>query len=133
MLASLSEASPEHIKDFLIICLAIASPLIALFSTRRSRIEPQPLEITTTDKFSTRDFCTLKHNEIATRFDRVETDIRNLYREIKSERVHTESLNEARTKETYNHMESIRKELSEKIDDLPPQIIATLKNTKGLI
>jgi len=133
LLAQIGDASPQHIKDFLIICLAISSPVIALFTARRSRIEPQPLEITQPEKPTTRDLCASKHSEIVTRFTRVEQDIQNLYREIKIDRTHFDSINESRTKETFNHIESVRHELSEKIDTIAPLVIATLKNTKNLI
>jgi hypothetical protein len=49
-------------------------------------ISPDPLRIEKLDKFATRDFCEMKHQEVHRRLDGHDADIRAIYNEIKTGR-----------------------------------------------
>lgn len=61
MFSQLTGASAEHIKDFLIIALALASPLIAILVGRRARIEPDPLRVQKVEGLVTKAECERQH------------------------------------------------------------------------
>lgn len=92
----------------------------------------QPLEVREHEGFATsNDLAVLEG-----RVDAVDADLRSLRKEIvangETRRASIEAKVEQTRREARDHTESVRIELSGKIDQLPAQLIATLKNTGAI-
>lgn len=130
MLAQLSAADPQHLKDWLIIALALASPILSVIGLvigRRARIEPDPLRVQKVETL--RDWCDSAHAAIGHRLDCHDAAINAIRAEIAHQRETAEAAARQRTSGIYQRIEDVRRELSDKIEAMPPQIIALLKNT----
>jgi hypothetical protein len=79
-------------------------------------IEPDPLRVVKMDKFATRDFCDMKHSEVARRLDAHDAAIQKLYDEIKAERSAQQIHASERSKTLFQAIGKTRDELTEKID-----------------
>jgi hypothetical protein len=64
MLAQLQTVDADWLKNLVIIGLAVASPLIALYASRRStRVEPDPLRVQAVDRLVTKEECGTLHKQ----------------------------------------------------------------------
>lgn len=99
------------------------------------RIEPQPLEVKQVHEFVRKDECAALHEqnrkrvvelaemlEAARRLVAAETEKAGFSRKA----IYTEI--KTTNDQTRNHIEEVRKELSEKIDGMPDRVIAILRN-----
>jgi hypothetical protein len=135
MIAQLSGADALHVKDFLIIALALAMPIIAIIGLvlgGKRKIEPDPLRVQKVENLVTKDFCLTSHNQIYQRLDGHDQQIGAIRQEMKHDRETSESAARVRSAGIYNKMDDNRRELSDKIDALPAQLIAMLRNTGAI-
>jgi hypothetical protein len=86
---NLSDAPPDQFKWTVIIILGLILVGLQVWTAVRQNktlISPDPLRIEKLDKFATRDFCEMKHNEVHRRLDGHDVEIRAIYAEMKSGR-----------------------------------------------
>lgn len=81
----------------------------------------QKREVTFGDQFVTKETCVSHHQAMEERIERLESNA-EAYRKDASE-------SRARL---YKHIEDVRRELGGKIQDIPTQVIVTLKNTGAI-
>ena len=82
----------------------------------RTKIEPTPFPVEKVDKLATRDFVEAQQRENQRRLDGHDSDIRNIYAEMKTNRVDSEQHASLRSATIFKKIEDVRVELSEKID-----------------
>lgn len=126
-------------------------------SKQATEISPQPLDVRIAHEFVRKDECVQRHGESTNKIQDIERQItalrseraddlrvaaagrKALYEKIEAVRKDVvgqlagifDKIDDVR-KEASEHSENSRRELTEKIDDLPNQVIATLKNTGAI-
>ena len=98
--------------------IAVAIKMLLPKKKETREISPQPLVIKSASECVTDQVC--KERMLA-----VEREIE----EIKSAKKEADASAKKDRKDLYDHVDKFRKELSNKIDDMPSQIVALLKNT----
>ena len=84
------------------------------------------VNVRTLDKFATRDFVTERHAEVGRRLDSHDKEISALRDDMKEERRNNEVHASQRSAGLHSKIESVRSELTDKIDDMPNRIIDQL-------
>ena len=133
--ADLTAVPADTLKWTLIVIIGLVLVGLQVWTAVRSsktQITPDPLRVEKLDKFATRDFCEQRHAEVSRRLDGHDKDVRTIYDEIKRNRADNESQANTRSVAVHAKIDDVRRELSEKIDDMPAQIIATLRNTGAI-
>lgn len=143
MLAQLSGASADHIKDFAVIGIAISMPIIsiaALAIGRKTRIEPDPLRVQKVEGLVTKVECERAHSSVhdalASR-QAIEDKIHDqLFAKVNAvDRRQTEQINILRTE--MHGMElrinATAEERATKVHDRVNEILAAENETRGTI
>lgn len=60
----LNAVPADWLKNLVIVALAIASPLIAIYASRRTRVEPDPLRVQEVKNLVTKDECERAHSSV---------------------------------------------------------------------
>ena len=87
----------------------------------QTEVTPQPLEVREAHRLVTDVEC-----------GRRSQDIQKQIEELKEARRTADIESSKHRKSVYDRIEQVRKELSDKLDNIPPQIVAQLLNTKQL-
>ena len=130
MLAQIENVAPSALRDFALIvggAAATAYYVKEIFwnGGNRRDIYPDPLRVQKMEKFVSEKDCASRHAEETARMSQLHQQLiaMEASRETQRRQV-SEDL-----KTIYNHIDEVRRELSQKIEDMPDRVIATLKNT----
>jgi hypothetical protein len=133
MLAELSAVAPDHLKDFLLIVLAIASPIAAwvglYYGRRRSvAVTPDPLRVQPVERWVTRDLCEQMHGATAKDIADVKarvTALENGQREM------VEAI-DRRMGEMRTEITAGLRGVHERVDNMPLEVVTLLRNTGAI-
>ena len=127
MIAQIQNVSSEHIKDFLLICLAGLSAAGVIWGfARRGKSEPreitpQPLEVRASEKFVTSKECAITHEGYERRF-----------RQLEEQQIQLRADMRADVGELHEKIRIMGAELGAKMDSQPDRLVALLKNTGAI-
>jgi hypothetical protein len=133
----LAQASPtpNSLMQFMLIVsmfanvgMAFATIFLA-FSSRNSKrtILPDPLNIQKVKRIVEEKDCFARHAESTKSIEQLHQQLNKLENSRETQRV----LASSEMGKIYKHIEEVRRELSEKIDNQPAALIAMLRNTKA--
>jgi flagellar biosynthesis/type III secretory pathway M-ring protein FliF/YscJ len=86
----------------------------------RTKEKPPPAET-----YMTKETCRREHEEIAQRFDRVETEVRAIREQIRQDRVELDQADEERASKLHDRINLIAEEM-------PGKVVSLLRNTGAL-
>ena len=129
MLAQLESVAPAALRDFALIIGGLAATAYYLKELFWGGEKiPQPLRTLKEEKFVTTSQCLKEHEEDRKQVAQLRQQFVNLEYSRETQRLQA---SEDR-KTIYKHIDEVRRELSQKIDDMPDRVIATLKNTGAI-
>jgi len=99
-----------------------------LVSTQSRTIDNQPIKVQSVEKIVSEKECIERHKSA---IDAVEGVKQQLVKLEDARQKDSEQASKDR-KTIYAHIDDVRRELSEKIDDMPDRVIATLRNTGAI-
>lgn len=115
--ADLQAVPADWLKNSVIVLLAIASPLIAIWAGgRRRKIEPDPLRVQKVDNLVTKDYCLSSHATLHQRLDGHDAAITAIRGEMRKDREDGELAARTRSAGIYHKLDDLRLELSDKMD-----------------
>lgn len=129
LFADLSTVNPVTLKDVIIMVIGIGGFVILILNHVKkpsTAITPDPLNVRNIDKLATRDFVQERDREYVRRLDGHDDEISQLREDMKEDRKQNEIHASARSGKIYDEISNLRKELTEKIDDMPDRVIDTL-------
>lgn len=121
----------------LVFCVALYNQLSKakanLFGEKKTtEVSPQPLVVKAVGEFAQERDCVGRYNQVEGQIAELRTKREeDLRAGSGSRRAIYEEIAKT-TEQTRRHMESVRTELSEKIDNMPDRMIAILRNTGAL-
>ena len=133
MLAQLESVAPQALRDFALIVGGLAATAYyvkELFwgGGSRREIYPDPLRVEKMVKNVSEKDCFLRNSEETKRIEQLHLQLVKLEESRETQR--RQASDDRKT--IYNHIDEVRRELSQKIEDMPDRVIATLKNTGAI-
>jgi septation ring formation regulator EzrA len=125
MLAQISAENLGTVIMGIAILVAIAASSLALLQTGKAQkrnIEPQPLEVAVTEKFSTRESCNQKHTETDRRMNTMEHEIATIRASIQETLLDYDRKSEERISKVHDRINALGTSISDKIGDLKRDI-----------
>ena len=130
MLAQVEQIPSDWLRNAMLFIAALAATayyIKALFWGDKSTV-PDPLRVQKVDRIVSEKECIARHTEAARELH----EVRQKFNQLEASReVQRQQASEDR-KIIYRHIDEVRRELSQKIDDMPDRVIATLKNTGAI-
>jgi len=134
----LAQATPEpgSTMQFILIIglfanigMAMATIYMARHAGKQREILPDPLRVQKMEKLAAEKDCMARHADSTRGIEQLHQQLIELE---KSRETARQQASEDR-RAIYKHIDVVRLELSQKIDDMPSKIIADLRNAKGLL
>jgi len=130
-LLALQGADPVHVRDVLIVMgflLSSGASAAAMIGTRRV----QRREVRMSDEYVTvKQFGTF-HTDVERRLGEQQESIRRIYQAIESLRRELMGLQDERGQRMHERMDHLEAEVNRRMQALPMEIVALLKNTGAL-
>lgn len=94
----------------------------------RTEIGPQPLDVRLTQELVRKEECVSRHDSALARINAIDSELKRL-RSDRTEELRLASVSRAGI---YNEIKKVQKDLTDKIEQMPNQIVSQLLNTKQL-
>jgi hypothetical protein len=94
----------------------------------KTDISPQPLDVRLVSELVRKEDCVARHEGTVARINAVESELK----ELRINRTEEQRLASVSRAGIYGEIKKVQKELTDKIDSMPNQIVSQLLNTKQL-
>jgi hypothetical protein len=136
-LAGLPDTFWKNFCIGLLVLLGAAVAIVTLWALTR-KPEPQrlnddpPIEIRKSPKRFNYELSEQRHGDHERRILQLEKTSNELLKKLDADKQEILDAGEERGDKIKDHVEAVRRELDEKIDNIPDRVIATLKNTGAI-
>ena len=121
MFAQLTNTAPEHVKDFILIGIALFGVVAlawGMVKKNTTTVAPDPLRVQKADGTVSREFCAQIHGDTTRRLDGHDKDIRDIYAELKRDREANENHASARSSAIYGEIRKVSEEMNRGFRDV---------------